>query len=447
MRTGESGPERRAGARTGSRAAADSPSGPREEGVPAGHPADTGSDGRPASAVRAARAAVSVSFAVHGTASGTFATRIPWLREHLDLSPGWLGLALVFMTAGASAAMPLSARLAHRYGPRRALAAVSLACCAGLALPPLAPALGWLCLALFVYGCGLGLMDVAMNAQGVRVEAAYGRSVMSGLHGLWSVGTLVGGAGGVVAAHAGLDARVHLGVAAPLLAAVAVVAARWTPGREDSGSRLPDGADGTDGADEAGDDDRAGEAHAPPRFALPSRGVLAIGLLGFCAVFAEGASMDWSGIYLADVTGAGPGLAASAYTAFACTMALARLCGDAVVRRFGPVATVRVGGVLASAGAALVVGARTPPAAVAGFALIGVGIAVIVPLCFAAAGRLSAAAPGQGIAGVATLAYASGLAAPAAVGWIAESTSLSVSFAVVTALLLALPAAARVLRT
>ncbi|WP_369205276.1 MFS transporter [Streptomyces sp. PU-14G] len=405
--------------------------------------ADLSGRTRPVRPVRRARVAVSVVFAVHGTASGTFATRIPWLREHLDLSPGWLGLALVFMTAGASAAMPLSARLAHRYGPRRALAWVSLACCAGLVLPPLAPSLGWLCLALFLYGCGLGLMDVAMNAQGVRVEEAYGRSVMSGLHGLWSVGTLVGGAGGVMAAHAGLDGRIHLASAAPLLAALAVAAARWTPGAEPAAAPAEARSRAAGAPEAAG---AADDAEAPPRFALPSRGVLAIGLLGFCAVFAEGASMDWSGIYLADVTGAEPGLAASAYTAFACTMALARLSGDAVVRRFGPVATVRTGGVLAALGAALVVAARTPAVAVAGFALVGVGIAVVVPLCFAAAGRSTATAPGQAIAGVATLAYASGLAAPAIVGWIAQTTTLSVSFGVVTALLLGLVAAAGVLR-
>jgi len=171
-----------------------------------------------------------------------------------------------------------------------------------------------------------------------------------------------------------------------------------------------------------------------------------LGLLGFCAVFAEGASMDWSGIYLRDVTGSEPGLAAAAYTAFACTMALARLSGDAVVHRLGRVRTVRIGGALAALGGALVVAAESPATAVLGFALIGVGIAVVVPLCFAAAGRIADGAPGQDIAGVATFAYASGLAAPAAVGWIAETTSLPVSFGLVTLLLLGLVCGAGVLR-
>ncbi len=384
----------------------------------------------PDAATRRARLAISVVFASHGVASGSFATAIPWIREHLHLTPGWLGMALVFLTVGASAAMSLSARLAHRYSPRPLLAWLSLMCCAGLALPALSPALGWLCLALFVYGCGLGLMDVAMNEHGVRIEERYGRSVMSGLHGVWSVGTLIGGAGGALAAHTGLDGRVHLALVAPVAAAAAVVASRWAldvpaqesePGREDG--------------------------EEPPRFALPPRAVLPIGVIGFCAIFAEGASMDWSGIYLRDVTRADPALAAGAFTAFAFTMAVARLAGDAVVRRLGPVRTVRAGGVVAALGSALVVAAGSPAPAVAGFALIGVGIAVVVPLCFAAAGHSGAGSQGQAIAGVATLAYASGLAAPAAVGWIAEATSLTVSFGMVTVLLLGLVFGAGVLRT
>jgi MFS family permease len=370
-----------------------------------------------------ARRAVAVVFAAHGAASGSFATRIPWIQEHLGLGTGRLGLALVFATVGAAASMPFSARLAHRHEPRAALRVLMALCCTGLALPALAPGFGWLCGALLLYGAGLGIADVAMNAHAVQVEERFGRSVMSGLHGMWSVGTLVGGGAGALAAHVALDARIHLALAAPVLAAVSVAAARRTL------------------------DVRTGRTpQEPPRFALPHRGVLAVGAIGFFAVFAEGASMDWAGIYLRDVTGAPPGPAAGAYAAFACTMAAARLAGDAVVRRLGPVRTVRISGALATAGGALVVVAPGPVAAVAGFALLGVGIAVVVPLCFAAAGRTASAAPGQAIAGVATLAYASGLAAPAAVGWTAEFTSLPVSFGLVTVLLSGLLLGAGALR-
>ncbi|QPP09909.1 MFS transporter [Streptomyces bathyalis] len=392
-------------------------------------------------ATRRARRAISAVFAVHGVVSGSFATAIPWIREHLQLGHGWLGMALVFLTIGASAAMPLSARLAHRHGPRRSLAWLSLMCCAGLALPALSPSLLWLCVILFVYGCGLGLMDVAMNAHGVQIEERYGKSVMSGLHGMWSVGTLLGGAIGAFAAHAGIDGRVHLGVVAPVTAAAAVVACRWTLDVREQ----PTATGGEAGGSGSGTEAEA-EAEAPPRFALPSRAALTVGLMGFFAVFAEGSSMDWSGIYLRDVTHADRGLAASAFTAFACTMAVTRLLGDVVVRRLGPVRTVRISGLTAATGGALVVVARTPALAITGFALIGVGVAVVVPLCFAAAGRIPSASPGQEIAGVATLAYASGLAAPAAVGWIAEATSLSVSFGLVTVLMLGLVLGAGMLR-
>jgi MFS family permease len=411
-------------------------------------------------ATRRARVAVSVVFTVHGGVSGSFATAIPWIREHLQLGHGWLGMALVFLTVGASAAMPLSARLAHRYGPRRTLAWLSVMCCVGLTLPAFSPGLVWLCVILFVYGCGLGLMDVAMNAHGVQIEERYGRSVMSGLHGMWSVGTLLGGAGGALAAQSGLDGRVHLGLVAPVLASIAVVASRWaldiregttaekgTAEEKDTAAAGAGTGTGTGTGNGTVESEGTEAKEEPPRFALPSRAALTVGLMGFFAVFAEGASMDWSAIYLRDVTHADPGLAASAFTAFACTMAVARLLGDAVVRRLGPVRTVRASGLTAAVGGALVVIARTPALAITGYALIGIGVAVVVPLCFAAAGRIPSSSPGQEIAGVATLAYASGLAAPAAVGWIAEATSLSVSFGLVTVLLLGLVLGAGMLRT
>ncbi|WKX73482.1 MFS transporter [Streptomyces sp. XD-27] len=373
------------------------------------------------SEVRRARLAVAAVFAVHGAVSGSFATRIPWLQERLDLSAGQLGVALAFPAIGASVAMPLAGRISHRFGARAALRGLMVLWCASLALPAAASGPVTLCGALFVYGATSGMSDVAMNALGVEVEQRLGRSVMSGLHGMWSAGLLAGSAAGAVAVHAEADGLLHLGVAAAVLVALGAVVCRWV-------------------LDVRG----APDEHPPPRFALPPRSALVIGAVGFCAVFAEGASLDWSAVYLRDALGSSPGLAAACTTAFACTMAAARLAGDAVVERFGPARTVRAGGALATVGGVLVVAAPGVAVAIAGFGLIGLGVAVVVPLAFAAAGR-SGPAPSQSIAGVATITYTSGLIAPAAMGSVADLTSLTVSFGLVTALALGLVAGAGVL--
>ncbi|MBB5935534.1 MFS transporter [Streptomyces zagrosensis] len=373
--------------------------------------------------LRRARIAVALAFAVHGAVTGSFATRVPWVQEHTDVSAGQLGLALAFPALGASLAMPLAGWVSHRFGARTALRGLLALWTLSLALPALAPGLVALCGALFVYGATAGMSDVAMNALGVETEDRLGRSIMSGLHGMWSVGALVGSVAGTVAAHADVDARPHLAVTAAVLTVLGVLACRGV-------------LDLRSGPDE----------HPPPRFALPPRSALIIGAVGFCAVFAEGASLDWSAIYLRDELNTSPGLAAASTTAFACTMAVARLAGDAVVTRFGPVRTVRTGGVCATLGGLLVVAATHPAMALGGFALLGLGVAVVVPLAFAAAGR-SGPAPSQAIAGVATITYTSGLIAPSAMGSVADVTSLTVSFGVVTLLALGLVVGAGVLRT
>ncbi|GHF38406.1 MFS transporter [Streptomyces mashuensis] len=375
---------------------------------------------------RRARAAVAAVFTVHGAVTGGFATRIPWLQEHLGIGSGTLGLALAFPAAGAALAMPLAGRVTRRLGSRAALRLLLVLWCASLALPPLAPGPGTLCVALAVYGATSGMADVAMNALGVRTEELLGRPVMSGLHGMWSVGALAGSAAGTVAAHAGTDARVHLGAAAGVLALLGAVACRYVwdaPAPEEAHRERPGRRGG---------------------WAVP-RSALVIGAVGFCAVFAEGASLDWSAVYLRDVVGSAPGVAAGCTTAFACTMAVARLAGDAAVRRFGTVRTVRAGGVLATAGGALVVRAGSPVPVLVGFGLLGLGIAVVVPLAFAAAGR-SGPDPSRSIAAVATITYTSGLVAPTVIGQVADATSLVVSFGLVTACAAGLVAGAGVLR-
>ncbi|MGW0548143.1 MFS transporter [Streptomyces altiplanensis] len=372
--------------------------------------------------LKRARYAVAAVFCVHGAVTGSFATRIPWIVDHTGVSAGQLGLALAFPAIGASVAMPLAGAISHRFGARSALRGLLALWTLSLTLPALSPNLLTLCAALFVYGATAGMADVAMNALGVEIENRIDKSIMSGLHGMWSAGALIGSAAGTVAAHLGSDARLHHALAAAALTALGLAACQ---GVIDLRS--------------------APDEEAPPRFALPPKSALVIGAVGFCAVFAEGASLDWSAVYLRDVLDTSPGLAAASTTAFALTMAVARLAGDRVVDRFGPVRTVRVGGVAATAGGLLVVMAPHPALAMAGFALVGLGVAVVVPLAFAAAGR-SGPNPSQAIAGVATITYTSGLIAPSAIGAVADATSLVVSFGLVTVLAFGLVVGAGVLR-
>ncbi|MEU0643422.1 MFS transporter [Streptomyces umbrinus] len=372
--------------------------------------------------VKRSRYAVAVVFAVHGAVTGSFATRVPWIQDHASVSAGQLGLALAFPAIGASVAMPLAGSVSHRFGARAALRGLIALWTLALTLPALAPNLVTLCMALFVYGATAGMADVAMNALGVEIESLLDKSIMSGLHGMWSAGALVGSAAGTVAAHLGSDARLHHALAAVALTLIGVAACQWVLDLRPTEDEEP-----------------------PPRFALPPKSALLIGAIGFCAVFAEGASLDWSAVYLRDVLDSSAGVAAASTTGFTLTMAIARFAGDAVVDRFGPVRTVRVSGALATLGALLVVVARNAPMAMAGFALLGLGIAVVVPLCFAAAGR-SGPNPSQAIAGVATITYTSGLIAPSAIGAVADATSLVTSFVLVTVLTLGLASFANVLR-
>lgn len=372
--------------------------------------------------IRRARYAVAAVFCVHGAVTGSFATRVPWIQDHASVSPGQLGLALAFPAIGASLTMPLAARISHRFGSRTALRGLIALWTLALVLPSLAPDLVTLCAALFVYGATAGMADVAMNALGVEVEHRLGKSIMSGLHGMWSVGALVGSGIGTVAAHLDVSAQVHHAVAAVVLTLAGTTACHWVLNLRP-----------------------AEDEEAPPRFALPPKSAWLIGAVGFCAVFAEGASLDWSAVYLRDVLTTSAGVAAAATTGFALTMAVARIAGDAVVDRWGAVRTVRVSGAVATLGGVLVVLAGHPLVAMAGFGLLGLGIAVVVPLAFAAAGRTGPNAS-QAIAGVATVTYTAGLIAPSIIGGIAQASNLTVSFILVTVLATGIAAFSAVLR-
>jgi len=365
------------------------------------------------------RLVVSAIFAVHGAVTGTWTSRIPWVQEHVHAGLGVLGASMVAATVGSLVAMPRAGAVVRRFGHRTALRLLLALWTACLALPALMPDVPALAASLFFFGASAGLADVVMNAAGVRVERRAGKSIMSGLHGLWSVGVLAGSGLGVLCAHAQIGAPAELISVAVVLTVVALI----LPGL-------------------LTDEPVAAEAMAAqpkparrrlPRLPFPSRALLGLAVVGFCAVFAEGACNNWSAVYLVTVAHTNQAIAAFAVTGFACTMAIGRLTGDAVVRRLGPVRTVRFGGIAATAGAVAVVVAGSPLIAVLGFVLTGLGIATTVPLVFGASGRATAHAE-SAIASIAVITYTAGLVADPTVGLLGSAVSLPFAFGVVAVL-------------
>ena len=240
---------------------------------------------------------------------GSWVARIPAVQNSLRLDDGQLGIALLSTSVGAILAMPATGWLVQKWGNPRVIQFAATALCASLPLLALAPSMPLLMLALFIFGIGFGLLDVSMNVQAVAVEADYGRPIMSTFHGVFSIGGLVGAAGAGLIAGAGVAPLPHLLAVALILLVLVAVA---------SGPLL-DVRSADDGV---------------PVFAVPPRALLGLGALGFCVLFGEGAVADWSAVYLENVLGSTPAIAATGYAASALAMAGMRFAGDALTVQF-----------------------------------------------------------------------------------------------------------------
>jgi len=326
------------------------------------------------------------------------------VKQRLGIGDGLLGVVLLFMAIGALGALPFAGTLVGRLGSRTVSVGAGLGLCLSLPLPVLAPTPFLVALALLVFGALNSTLDVAMNAQAVEVEQRRGRALMSSFHAMFSVGGLAGALLSSVIAAAGVRATDHI-LAAALLGSVAILIAR---------SAL------------------IAVAPSPsPVFVRPTRGLLGLGVLALCALMAEGAIGDWSAVYLMDSRGASQSVAAAGFAAFSLAMAGGRFAGDHVARRLGAACLLRLSGVLATGGLLLALIVKEPVIAIAGFGLVGLGVANLIPVIFSAAGRAYAVAPGHGLAAVATTGYVGFLAGPPAIGLAAEVAGLPAALGIV----------------
>ncbi|MFE0424476.1 MFS transporter [Streptomyces sp. NPDC058953] len=364
---------------------------------------------------RRARLAVSTIFFVTGAAFATWAARVPAVQDRLDLSAGQLAVALVGLSGGAFLGLPLVGGLVARYGSRTVLCAGMALYLSALAALSVVPGLAALAVVLALFACGNTAVDVAMNTQGVLVERAYGRPVLGGFHAMFSLGGIVGASIGGLVAWAGVGIGPHFAITAVVLGAIAATAVT---------------ALAPDPPHPAHDDEPPA-----PLLALPGPGLWIPGLVAFCALMGEGVVNDWGAVYLHEVTGASAGLSGIGFAVFSAGMVVGRLTADRVRSRVGTTGFVLGCAVVAAAGGLVPVVSTTVVAGFLGYALLGLGMAAVVPVVFSHAANLRPDRPGPSIAAVSAVGYVGFLAGPPLIGFVAESTSLRVAMLVLPALM------------
>ncbi|MFI6322967.1 MFS transporter [Nonomuraea sp. NPDC050556] len=367
-----------------------------------------------------ARAGLFAYFVLLGLVVGLWAAGLPSLSARLDLSAGELGAALLLVSAGALVSMLLAGPLVDRYssrvvcwfsGPFSALVLLG---------PALAATYLQLCVLAVLFGVGIGISEVGINAHSVEVERRYGRPIISAFHGAWSLGGAA--AGGLTAAllSLGVNGQALLVAGGILIPFLCIAPARVLLPAE------PVEADGTPGA-------------AAKGFPLGWGLIALLGLAAFAAHLSEGAAMDWTALHAKWILGAGPALAPLTFTVYAVAMTTVRLFGDPIRARLGPVRTIRLSGVLGTGGYLLVLASPLVPHALGlplawiGWAVTGIGLATVIPVIFSAVGAAGGAV-GKALSQITAAGYTGLLMGPATLGFVADHTSLPVALIIPTVL-------------
>lgn len=328
-----------------------------------------------------------VAFFITGFSISAWAPLVPYAKSRLGLDDASLGLLLLCLGIGSILSMPLAGAMTVRYGCRRIIVVVgSIAC---LCLPLLATLtdVPLMVATLFVYGASMGALGCVTNIQAIIVERASGKTMMSGFHGLFSCGGILGAAG--------VSALLSVGVWPWLtmtLVALFIGLALYKAGPNMLGY---------------------GSEAGGPAFAIPHGVVLFIGLMCFTVFLTEGAMLDWSAVFLSAQRGVEPSYAGFGYAVFALAMAIGRLCGDPVVRRLGVHKIILFGGLCAAVGMAVATLIPHWQAALCGYALVGIGCSNIVPVFYSAVGRQKTMPENVAVPAITTLGYIGILMGPA----------------------------------
>lgn len=387
---------------------------------------------RPAYA-KAWRNAIFVVFTLNGFGAAAWISRIPSIRDHLEISVSEVGLLILGVSAGAIVGMILSSHIVHWLGERRVIFLFLAGCGVSLLVVGVgATVLGSFAVTVIgfaLYGFTSGICDVGMNVSGAGSERANGRNIMPWFHASWSFGTVAGSAVGAAAAFAGIDVALHLGVIGVVQIVGAVLVIRWIP---------------TDAAlaEQNGEETPVTFRERMSIWLNPR--TLLIGLLVLGMAFTEGSANDWIAIGFIDDRGFDNGQGALMFGVFTVAMTAGRLAGVPLLDRFGRVPVLRGAALAAAIGLAIVILVPIIPLAVAGVVLWGLGASLGFPVGMSAAAddpRIAAAS----VSAVATVGYAAFLIGPPLIGFVGEHIGVLNALWIVLGLIiiatLAIPAA------
>jgi MFS family permease len=353
------------------------------------------------------RIAVSSFFFVAGICFASWASRIPDIQTKLQLNSAALGGVLLCLPVGLLTSLPIAGFLVAKYGSR--IIVMSSAILYSCTLPMLgyAGSVSQLMITLFAFGFGGNMMNISVNTQAVATEGLYHKPIMASFHGVWSMAGFTGAAIGTAMVHFHVLPPHHFLCITALVAMILIVFSAKLIHQDSN------------------------RDETLPIFARPDKSILTFGLIAFFSMICEGAMFDWSGIYFAKVVRPDPSLVTIGYTAFMCTMATGRFVGDWVAFRLGMKTMLQLSGMLTAGGLLLAVIFPQFITATLGFLIVGAGVSSIIPMIYSAAGKSKVMSPGVAIAAVSTIGYLGFLFGPPFIGFIAQATSLRISFSLI----------------
>jgi len=353
------------------------------------------------------RFAVSSMFFIAGICFASWASRIPDIQYKLHLNSAALGGILFCLPVGLLTSLPVAGFLVAKYGSKITVIGASVLYSCTLPLLGFAASPTELMITLFVFGFGGNMMNISINTQAVGTEKLYPKPIMASFHGIWSLAGFSGAAIGTLMVRSEVKPPFHFlcitGVAIALVIIFSTNLIKTDSGRDEE----------------------------QPIFVKPDKSLLNFGLIAFFSMICEGAMFDWSGIYFSKVVQPGASLVTVGYTAFMCTMATGRFFGDWVAHKLGMKKMLQCSGLLTASGLLLAVIFPRFSTATIGFLIVGAGVSSIIPMIYSAAGKSKVMSTGVAIAAVSTIGYMGFLIGPPFIGFIAQATSLRISFGLI----------------